>query len=68
MRKGEAAQVHHLEGVSRYIFPKKTLVRILNRTNEIAHINGGSSVYNDTICGEGSDALGGTGPGREQSD
>ena len=34
MRKGEAAQEHHLEGVSRYISPKKTLVRILNRTDE----------------------------------
>jgi hypothetical protein len=68
MRKGEAAQVHHLEGVNRYISPKKALVRILNRTDEKAHINGGSSIYNDTICNEGSDALGGTGPGREQSD
>jgi hypothetical protein len=67
MRKGEAAQEHHLEGVSRNISPKKTSVRIVNRTDEKAHNNSGGSIDNDTICNEGSDALGGTGPGREQS-
>ena len=34
MRKDEAAQELHLEGVSRNISPKKTLVRIVNRTDE----------------------------------
>ena len=65
MTKGEAAQEHHLEGVNRYIAPKKTLVRIANRTNKKAHDNGGGSIGNDAICNEGSDALSGTGAGRE---
>lgn len=67
IRKGEAAQEHHLEGVSGNRSPKKTLVRAVNRTDGKAHNNGGSSIDNDTICNEGSDVLGGTGPGREQS-
>ena len=66
-RKGEAAQEHYLEGVSRNISPKETLVRIVNRTDEKAHNNIGSSIDNDTICNEGSDVLCGAGPGREQS-
>ena len=67
MRKDEAAQEHRLEGVSRNISPKKTLVRILGKTDEKAHNNIGSSIDNDTICNEGSDALCGTGPSRKQS-
>ena len=60
-RKVEAAQEHCLEGVSRYISPKIiTLVRIENRTDEKAHGNSGSSIDNDTICNEGSNALSGT--------
>jgi len=66
MRKGEAAQERHLEGASRNISPKQTSVRIVNRTDENAHNNSGSSINDDTIRNEGSDALGGTGPGREQ--
>ena len=67
MRKGEAAQEHHLKGVSGNMSPKKILIRVVNRTDVKAHNNSGSSIDNDTICNEGSDVLGGTGPGREQS-
>ena len=52
MRKGEAAQEHHLEGVSRYISPRKTLICIVNGTDEKAHSNSGSSIDNNTICNE----------------
>ena len=65
MRKGETAQGHHLEGVSRNRSPKKTLVRIVSRTDEKAHNYIVSSIDNDTICNEGCDALGGTRPGGE---
>ena len=65
--KGEAAQECHLEGEGRNKSPKKTSVRIVNITNEKAHNNRGGSIDNDTVCNKGSDALGRTGPGREQS-
>ena len=67
MTKDEVAQEYHLEGVSRNISPKKTLNRIVNRTDEEAHNSSSSSIDDDAICNEGSNALGGTGPGREQS-
>ena len=58
MRKGEAAQEHFLEGVGRNISPKERLDCIVNRDEETAHNNIGGSIDNDTICNEGSDALG----------
>ena len=60
MKKGGAAEEHHLKGVSRNISPKKKLVRIMYRTDEKAHNKIGSSIDNDTICNERSDALCGT--------
>lgn len=66
MQKGETVQEYHLEGEGR-ISPEKTLVRIVNKTGEIAHNSGGSTINNNTICNKGGDPLGGTCPGRKRS-